>query len=90
MLKKARIDFDYEEVNMLKNEHMTGEFEKSHPRKYIPILQDGNAVIYGTTFIMLAHICNRFKKKGKGLCLKNTKRNFHVNSAHLKILKKGL
>jgi glutathione S-transferase len=38
MLKKARIDFDYEEVNMLKNEHMTEEFEKSHPCKYIPIL----------------------------------------------------
>ena len=73
MLKKARIDFDYEEVNMLKNEHMTEEFEKCHPCKYIPILQDGNAIIYGTTFIMLAHICHRFKKEGERLMPKEYK-----------------
>jgi glutathione S-transferase len=65
LLKKARIPYDYEEVNMLKGEHESEEFEKTHPCKYLPILQDGNAFIYGGTFIMITHLSNRFKKEGQ-------------------------
>jgi glutathione S-transferase len=53
LLKKARIPFDYQEVNMLAGEHESEEFEQTHPCKYLPILQDGQAFIYGGTFIML-------------------------------------
>lgn len=73
MLKKAGISFDYEEVNMLKNEHESEEFEKKHPCKYIPILQDGESFIYGTTFIMLMHVCSRFKKEGERIMPKEYK-----------------
>lgn len=67
MLKKAGISYDYEDVNMLKNEHESEQFEKAHPCKYLPILQDGDAYIYGSTYIMLMHICSRFKREGERL-----------------------
>lgn len=73
ILKKAGINFDYEEVNMLKNEHESETFEKVHPCKFLPILQDGDAFIYGTTFIMLMHVCNRFKKQGERIMPKEFK-----------------
>ena len=73
MLRKAGINFDYEEINMLKNEHESEAFEKIHPCKYLPILQDGDAYIYGTTFIMLMHVCNRFKKQGERIMPKEYK-----------------
>lgn len=64
LLKKARISYDYVDVNMLKGEHESEEFEQTHPCKYLPILQDGQAFIYGGTFIMMQHLSNRFKKEG--------------------------
>ena len=52
---------------MLKGEHESEEFEQTHPCKYLPILQDGQAFIYGGTFIMLQHLSNRFKNVGQRL-----------------------
>ena len=65
MLKKMGITYEYQEVDMLKGEHETEEFERIHPCKFLPVLQDGGAFIYGNTFIMLAHLCSRFKKEGE-------------------------
>jgi glutathione S-transferase len=50
---------------MLHGEHESEEFERVHPSKYVPVLQDGSAFIYGNTFIMLAHLCSRYKKEGE-------------------------
>ena len=73
MLKKARIMYDFEEVNMLKGDHNSSEFEATHPSRYIPILQDGEAFIYGNTSVMLAHICGKFKKQGEKIMPKEYK-----------------
>lgn len=67
MLKKAGISYDYQDVNMLKGEHESAAFVEAHPSGYIPILQDGDAYVVGTTYIMIMYICNRFKKEGERL-----------------------
>ena len=73
MLKKARLEFDYAEINMLKGEQDSEEFKTAHPSGVIPILEDHGQIIYGSTFIMMAHIAGKYKNVGERLIPKEFK-----------------
>ena len=73
VLKKARLEFDYAEINMLKGEQDSEEFKTAHPSGVIPILEDKGQIIYGSTFIMMAHIAGKYKNVGERLIPKEFK-----------------
>ena len=46
---------------MLKQEHQTEEFKAAYPAMVLPILQDGYQSVYGSTYIQMMHMCNRYQ-----------------------------
>ena len=58
----SQLPFRYTEKNMLKGEHMTAEFKKAHPSMAIPVLEDGNQSVYGSTLIQMMHLANRYQQ----------------------------
>ena len=58
------LDFEYVEVNMIAGENKKPEFIEAHPSGHIPIMQDREQAVYGTSFIQMMHIYNRYQASG--------------------------
>ena len=61
-LQIAGLEYQYKEVDMLKKEHQQDEFLSRFPSGTIPVLVEGNNIIYGTSQIQMTHICSRYEK----------------------------
>ena len=55
-------NYEYIEVDMLKQEHTEDEFLSKFPSGTIPVMVEGNQTVYGTSQIQMQHICNRYEK----------------------------
>ncbi|XP_021719695.1 glutathione S-transferase 2-like [Chenopodium quinoa] len=47
------IEFDYKEVNILKGDQFKPEFVKMSPRSFVPVLVDGDSVIFESSAIIM-------------------------------------
>ncbi|KAG0494316.1 hypothetical protein HPP92_005310 [Vanilla planifolia] len=53
------LEYEYKAVDLLKNEHMSPDFEKLNPIKYVPALVDGDTVI-GDSFAILLYLEEKY------------------------------
>ncbi|KAG0492206.1 hypothetical protein HPP92_005604 [Vanilla planifolia] len=53
------LEYEYKAVDLLKNEHMSLDFEKLNPIKYVPALVDGDTVI-GDSFAILLYLEEKY------------------------------
>ena len=60
-LQLADLNYKYNEVDMLHKEHQQQEFLSRFPSGTIPVLVEGNNIVYGTSQIQMTHICARYE-----------------------------
>ena len=66
-------NYEYVEVDMLKQEHQEEEFLRKFPSGTLPVMVEGQHTIYGTSQIQMQHICNRYQRAAERFCMSENK-----------------
>ncbi|KAF2325648.1 hypothetical protein GH714_031856 [Hevea brasiliensis] len=61
-IKDFGLSFDYVAVNMAKGEHLTAEYLKLNPLGYVPVLVDGDTIVFDS-FAILMYLDDKYPQQ---------------------------